>query len=259
MIEPYYQIDFNAVGCKFEVRVNDISLLSMTIENQAATMIPLNSGIARSGTQKLYVKISPPEGQEFLHPETVFKYDIKSFDVRYGFELKNTIEGHTFPKVDPAKKLRFMEYSQQFQAEVPYTIDTWQGGTLLADIDADELNERLRRAYSRLATFIRNKDYNQLKRELERREQTMATSMYLGSEAMEARLNSLIEDIDAGFQVMPMQPGVFLDLSGNGRLAAYRKLNGEPALTLFNHETGEELMLDLNFFIPAGRTEFEVI
>jgi hypothetical protein len=45
----------------------------------------------------------------------------------------------------------------------------------------------------------------------------------------------------------------------NDRVAALKKTNGEPALYLFNEETQEELMLDLSFHIPEGKTEFEVI
>ncbi|WP_158799342.1 hypothetical protein [Pedobacter sp. L105] len=257
MIEPYYQIDFNAVGCKFEVRINDLSLLSLTINSQASTMIPLNSGIFRSGSQKLEIKIYPLEGNEFLHPQAAFDYKLKVFEVKSGFDLKESIEGYKFPAVDTSKKLKSMEHVQNFNAEVPYTTDSWQNGVLLADVD--DINEKLKRAYSKLSSLIRNKEYDKLRLEFANREKTMATSMYLSQEDSDARLNSLINDIEAGFEVMPMDPTALINISGNGKLAAYKKLNGEPAFGLFNHKTGEELMLDLSFYIPFGKTEFELI
>lgn len=150
-----------------------------------------------------------------------------------------------------------MEHVQNFHAEVPYVTDTWQQGQLLADVD--DLNEKLKRAYSKIAVLIRNKEYDRLKMEFANREQTMATSMYLSREDSDARLNSLIEDIEAGFEVMPVHPTAVMIISGNGKLAAYKKLNGEPAFGLLNHKTGEELLLDLAFYVPQGKTEFELI
>lgn len=257
MIEPYYQIEFNAVACKFEININEVNIISLAIENQASTLIPLNSGIAKTGEQKLNVKLLTLPGHEFLHPQAVFSYKIKVYEMRYGFELKTTMEGHVFPPVDPSKKLKVMSHDQVFNAEVPYTIDSWQKGTLLTDVE--DLDEKLRRAYSRIASYIRNKEYEKLKSALANREKTMATSMYLSQQDSEARLNSLTQDIEDGFTVMPMDPAVLISIYGQGRLAAYKKLSGEPALTLFNPKTGEEIMLDLSFYIPAGKTEFEVI
>jgi len=257
MTEPYYQVDFNAVGCKFEILINDLSLLSLTINSQASTLIPLNSGIFKTGQQKLEIKIYPLEGQEFLHPQAAFSYEIKIYDVKFGFELKDTLEGYKIPAVDVSKKLRSLEHVQSFHAEVPYVTDTWQKGQILADVD--DLNEKLKRAYSKIAMLIRNKEYDRLKIEFANRERTMATSMYLSREDSDARLNSLIEDIEAGFEVMPVHPTAVMIISGNGKLAAYKKLNGEPAFGLLNQKTGEELLLDLAFYVPQGKTEFELI
>lgn len=257
MIEPYYQIEFTALACKFEVTLNGINLISLSIGGQASTLLPLNSGISKSGEQKLHVKLLPLEGQEFLHTQAEFKYVFKVFEVRFGFELKQTMEGYQFPKVDESKKQKFLEHEQTFQAEVPYVLNTWQNGTPLTDVD--DLSDKLKRAYARIASYIRNKDYDQLRAALANREKTMATSMYLKEEDSAARINSIIEDAENGFMVMPFDVTALIHISGYGKLAAYKKLNGEPVLTLFNPETGEEVMLDLCFFIPAGKTEFEVI
>lgn len=257
MIEPYYQIDFNAVACKFEASINDVNLLSYTVEGQVGTLLPLNSGILKSGPQQLKIKVLPIEGQPQLHPEAAFSYTIKIFEVRYGFELKEELEGYTFPAPDPSKKQTELEHIQEFHAEVPFTIDSWQQGILLTDVD--DLSDRLKRAYGRIAMQIRTKDYTGLKKELANREKTMATSMYLSKEDADARINALITDIESGYVIMPLDPASYISISGNGRLAAYKKLSGEPLFTLMKPETGEELMLDLCFYIPAGKTEFEVI
>ncbi|CAM4074940.1 hypothetical protein SAMN06265348_102297 [Pedobacter westerhofensis] len=257
MTEPYYQVDFIAVGCKFEILINDLSLLSLTINSQASTLIPLNSGIFKTGQQKLEIKIYPLEGQEFLHPQAAFSYEIKIYDVKFGFELKDTLGGDKFPAVGVSKKLRSLEHVQNFHAEVPYVTDTWQKGQILADVK--DLNDKLKRAYSKIAMLIRNKEYERLKMEFANREQTMATAMYLSKEDSDARLSSLIEDIEAGFEAMPVHPTAVMRIFGSGKLAAYKKLNGEPAFGLLNHKTGEELLLDLAFYVPQGSTEFELI
>jgi len=58
---------------------------------------------------------------------------------------------------------------------------------------------------------------------------------------------------------MPLPEDRILKIYGNGKLATYKKLNGEPAFFLYKEQTGEELMLELMFHIPQGKEEFEVI
>lgn len=48
-------------------------------------------------------------------------------------------------------------------------------------------------------------------------------------------------------------------LHADNRTAVLKRLNGDAALYLVDPKTREELMLDITFYIPAGKDEFEII
>lgn len=58
----------------------------------------------------------------------------------------------------------------------------------------------------------------------------MATSMYLSNYDSNARINSLIDDAKNGFNIMPFPKDTILRFYGYGKLATFKKLNGELAL-----------------------------
>lgn len=84
-------------------------------------------------------------------------------------------------------------------------------------------------------------------------------SMYLSQTEAQSRLTEWTSDFESGFKVMPIPQDSVLQFYANNKVVALKKLNGESALYLTNDKTQEELMLDLSFYIPEGKTEFEVI
>jgi hypothetical protein len=110
-----------------------------------------------------------------------------------------------------------------------------------------------------LADLLKEEKYSEFAEKIKVREKNMATSMYLSSSESKARINSLIEDAKNGFKVMPFPKDTILRFYGYGKLATFKKLNGEPAFYLFNNETKEELMIDQMFYISKGKTEPEII
>jgi hypothetical protein len=72
-------------------------------------------------------------------------------------------------------------------------------------------------------------------------------------------LEGLIADFQSGFEVMPLPEKLVLHILGNGKLATFKRLNGDSALYLYNKDTEEELMLDLNFYLPTGKQQMEII
>lgn len=67
---------------------------------------------------------------------------------------------------------------------------------------------------------------------IKNREKNMATAMYLSDADANARINSLITDSQNGFLPMPLKYDKVLKIYGNGKLATYRKKNGEPAFSI---------------------------
>lgn len=260
--EPYYTIDFTAVYCKFEVLVNDIPVIAMEAEGQMSPNIPVNFGISSSGEQKLEIRLLPVAGGQYIDSRTAFQYTIKLFDVLNDkFVHEKDCGNFQFSEKETAKKLPSLIHKSSFQAEIPYEMMTWEQSRDLLSISKDNsyLGNKLDLAYRKISGLISSKQYESYFEMIRNREKNMALSMYLSDEDSRARLNSLLEDFNNGFKMMPLPEDRVLKIYGNGKLATYKKLNGEPAFFLYKEETDEELMLELMFHIPTGKEEFEVI
>jgi len=257
MAQPYYQIDFSASHCQFEVRVNDISVLHMEITGQVSTMVPINPGILKSGKQTIAVKILPLSGQPTVTEHAEFNYDIKLFDVSNGFEFKEQLSGFRFPPVDKSKPHTELKHEAFFNAEVPYTVKDYDGAVDLTRILT--IKQLLTTAYQQIGTLVDAGNYEGFRKAIALREGIMATTMYLSKGESDARIDDLVNDFKNGFKFESIQHETVMHFYANGRSAALKKNNGESALVFMNKQTGEELMIDVTFYIPAGNTSLQII
>jgi hypothetical protein len=255
--QPYYTIDFSASACMFEIRVNDIAVITLEVEGQAATMLPINYAILKSGKQDITATILPLHGNTRLENEAELKYNIRLFDVINGFEFLEEQPGHQFPKIEKEKSLPALAHATFFEASISYKVNGWLDGKPLKDID--DINAKLFLAYNDVANMLRNNQFDLFAKKIENREKRMCTSMYLSDAEAKDRLKSIEDDCNAGFKVEPMPKNALMVLYGNGKVATLKRPTGESALYLTNKETGEELAIDISFYIPEGKTEFEVI
>ncbi len=256
--QPYYQLDFKAAFCRFEVMVNDITVFNMSVAGQTSSLIPINATISRSGKQAIVVKVYPLDGERTLHPSAEFSYNIKIFDALNQLDFKEQLPGeYAIAKVDASKKTPFLTQSAFFVASVPYTIISYQHGVDLKGIT--NLKDKLQGAYQQLAGIIANKGTQKLQKLIANRERIAGVTMYLSKEETEARIKSLTRDLGAGFKLLPIPSDAVVKISGNGRLASLVKPNGEAAMTLVNTQTQEEMSLEFSFYIPKGKTALEII
>jgi hypothetical protein len=255
--QPYYTIDFSAAACMFEIRVNDIAVITLNIEGQAATMVPINYAILDSGKQAITATVLPLHGKKLLDPNAEFKYTIRLFDVTNGFKFLEELPGYQFPKVDIEKSLPIMAYSSAFTATIPYTLIGWKAGENLKNIS--DISTKLVKAYNEVANLLSNKEYDLFAKKIANREKIICTAMYLNVAEAEGRIKSIITDCEDGFKVMPIPKDALMVQYGNGKIATLKRASGESALFLINDKTQEELAIEISFYIPAGKTEFEVI
>ncbi|WDF55609.1 hypothetical protein [Mucilaginibacter sp. KACC 22063] len=256
--QPYYQLDFKAAFCRFEVAVNDVTVFNMSIAGQTSSFIPINAAISQSGKQAIVVKVYPLNGEKALHRSAEFSYNIKVFDALKQLEFKEQLSGeYAIPKIDPAKKIPFLTQSAFFVANVPYNIISYQDGADLRRIT--NLKDKLQGAYQQLARIIANKEMGKLQKLIANREHVVGVTMYLNKEETEARIKGLTRDLGAGFKLLPIPSDAIIKISGNGKLASLVKPNGDAAITLINTQTEEEMNLEFSFYIPKGKTELEII
>ena len=48
-MKPYYEIDFSAVMCLFKIKINEVELISLSIEGQTRSDLSINHLILESG------------------------------------------------------------------------------------------------------------------------------------------------------------------------------------------------------------------
>lgn len=256
MQQPYYVIDFSASACMLEIRINDYPVIHMNIPNQISTMIPINYAILESGEQKITASILPVAGQTEIDKQAGLKFNIKLFDVTGNFVFDSQFGDYQSKPVEN-KKLPVIRYDSTFKAEVPYQLKAWQDGISLKDLK--NCREKLESAYEKIIRVIQNKRYDEYQKMISRREENMAASMYLSKGESEGRFKELVQEFSSGMEIQPVPQDAVMFLHADNRTAVLKRLNGDAALYLVDPKTREELMLDITFYIPAGKNEFEII
>jgi hypothetical protein len=257
-VQPYYQIDFSAALCIFEVRVNDVLVFTLDLPGQASSTIPINSAILQSGKQQISIKMLPMSGQKILNPNATFQYSIKVYDAAKDLDFKEQLPGeYAVEKVNPAKKQASLSQTATFNAEVPYNISAYQNGTDLKSVSG--LNDKLRQAYQKLSELIAKGDLEQLKKLIANREQVAAVTMYLSKEETDGRMKSMLGDLKSGFKMLPIPPNAQVKIFGNGKIASMVTPQGGSVIKLRNEKAQEEMELEFTFYIPQGKTELEII
>ncbi|WP_146052687.1 hypothetical protein [Aquimarina sp. I32.4] len=256
-ILPYYMIDFSASACMFEIRINDYPVITQNIEGQVATLIPINYAVLENGEQTISATMLPNTGEIELHPKANLRFKVMLFDVTNDFKFQNQFDEYQSKPIGD-QKLPIIKKNGVFEAEIPYKLKAWQNGTDLNDVK--DVKQKLLDAYHNLLSIIKNGKYEMFQEKIVNRELNMATSMYLSNKDAQARISELISDFESGFQVMPIiEESALLFIYSNGKTAALKKPNGESALYLLNRKTKEELMIDVTFYIPEGKSNFEII
>ncbi|PWN70529.1 hypothetical protein C1631_011215 [Chryseobacterium phosphatilyticum] len=256
MQQPYYVIDFSASACMLEIRVNDYPVIHMNIIHQVSTMIPINYTILESGEQTVTASILPIAGKTELDKEAELKFNVKLFDVTNNFVFDSQFGEYQSKPVED-QKLPVIRHNATFKAEVPYMLNAWQKGRNLKDVK--DIREKLELAYNKIIRQIQSGRYEDYKKMIAAREENMAKSMYLSTGESEGRFKELLQEFNAGMQVQPLPQDVVMIYYAHDKAAVLRRLNGDSALYLVDPKTREELMLDISFYIPEGKEQFEVI
>jgi hypothetical protein len=255
--KPYYAIEFSAAACIAEIRVNDIPVLYMEFPGQASSLTPVNFAIPETGSQLLTARILPLAGHTTVEQNAKLSYELRLYEIVNGFELKETVLDYTFPAIEPDKKVQALDKTHQFHAEVPYNFMGWRNGQNLTKID--DAFPKLVNAYKKAAAMIKNKEYASYATAIANREHIMTTSMYLSEQKAAARINSLIKDFESGFILAPFPDDAVLRIYAGGKMAALMRPNTDHILRVVNEEKDEEVLLDLAFYMPLNKTEFEII
>ncbi len=250
-------LDIGVYMCHLIVKINDVEVFSLNIDGQMSTEIPINMGILESGIQSIEVIGLPVKGKKELEKNSYIRYKVILYDVSNGeFKLLEVLDNNYTPPVQ--KGIPVVSHKSTFEAKVPYKLEAWQNGINLKDINFN-LKERLIIEYSKIVNLINSEQYTDFINIYKKREQNNAISMYLDEAEANNRIEKIVEDIKNGFKAIPVTSKVILEYSAYGKLASLKRNDGYSALYLDNEKSNEEIILQIAFYIPQGKAEFEVI
>ncbi|MGQ7853682.1 hypothetical protein ACUN24_05490 [Pedobacter sp. WC2501] len=256
MKQPYYQLDFSALLCKFEIKVNDIEVLSMNVDGQTATDIPINAAIFGSGLQKIEVKGYPLNGTKKNNAEAYIRYKVVEYEVGTGeFIFSRNFEKYQTPAIKEGEP--FIYHTSTFMAEVPYELQSWNTLRNIKNLKTD-IAPALTKAYQRLIKKAKEGDYKPLIDAIKVVEDRNSKTMYLSDQDTKQRIKSILDDINDGFSIIDLPESRVLSYGGNGKLVRFVRTDGNSALALESDKTNEQIVLDFWFSLPNESEEFQV-
>lgn len=255
--EPYYRVDFDAVNCFLDIRVNDVPVFTWNIDGQMATSIPINSAIIKSGGQRISYNILPLLGTFSLKENTIFEASVWLCDSSgEEIEHKEEINKFTMPESN-GTPLPAYKGEKIFVANVPYKLEAWQDSQDLSKVE--NLRQKVNLFYKGIEEMIANGQYEQFIKMIEKKEENIATCMYLSDEEKNKRNASLLNKLKEGYEIVPSSPKDIMLVYGYNKLVSLKKIDGTSALLLTHPETKINLNLPLRLHLPQGSTEFLVI
>lgn len=257
MKQIYYELDCSAFMCFMQIKINDVEVFSLNIDGQSSMDIPINNGILESGTQEIEVKVTPLTGTKMLNKEAYVRYKLIEFDVSSGdFKFISQLENQQTPPVKTG--IPFTMHKSKFESKVTYKLNAWQKGLKLKESKID-IKQKLIVEYKNIINDLKLGHYEKFIEKYKKRENNASIALYLNEKEAKNRISKLINDFKSGFKPIPLDDNVVVEFSAYGKLACLKRLNGMSALYLENSKTNEELQLPITFYIPEGKTEFEVI
>ncbi|MDH7464199.1 hypothetical protein QEG73_23075 [Chitinophagaceae bacterium 26-R-25] len=255
-MKQYYVLDCSAYMCYVEVRVNDVEVFALNVDGQMATDIPINLGILESGIQTIEVRGTPVSGKTELEPGSYIRYKVVEQDAgTEKFEVKKLFDNNY---TSPVKKgVPLITNTSTFNATVPYKLDAWQNGINLKN--EKNVKEKLVAEYNKIINLINAGSYEAFISKYGKREINNALAFYLTPQEAQERIARIVSDMKAGFKAMPLSKDVFVEYSASGKLACLKSSDKMSALRLENNETDEELILQISFYMPTGKAEFNLL
>jgi len=258
MEKPYYIIDFSAVNCMIDIRVNDVIILTLNVKGQVSTILPINNAILESGEQQVTYRIMPLIGNINLDNSSGFSASVWLYNADGELvEKENEIISFTLPHDDQETPLPQYKFEDTFYAQVPYTLNAWQNSMNLNRIK--NLRELVDFVYKKIERIINNAQYDQFAELIEKRENNMAICMYLSATEKTGRVKELVEIIQSGFRIVPISEKDTMVIYGHGKLVSVKKANGASALLLRSTTKREELNLEIQLHLKEGSNELTVI
>lgn len=254
-MQNYFLLDITIRECLFEIRVNDIPVLSKNLKGQTSTKIPINYalGARDNSVHSIEIKMLPILGEFSLGEESGFEYRVMEFDVTKGFDFISQSEPVDFIN---SNKLSLYVHKDKIEAKTPRFIDQHSRSTNLEDVD--DIKAKLINASNDILKAIEQGDFDTFEKLVLPREQSMKKAMWLTDEASKMRIKKYFNIAQKGFSPVYVKDAVPV-LFHENKGAVLRNFKGDSAISLYNEKSDQTMHLDMSFHIPEGKGAFETV
>lgn len=236
--QPMYKVEVKAYLCSIEIFVNEIPCFSYFDEPQIASDIPINSLIFNSGTQKLRFKITPLFKNEKLNKETKIEINVFVKEANDFYLKKQIIKSYI--NKESFGELHWFENEFDFEAIIPYNLDTNFINHSFKDEDKDILFSEVYTQYEILTDFINKNDLKSYNNFTEIRFNDIVKSHYLDENKRNYYSNKALNSFKEYSLTLIPKTDYTLNFCFDNKLVYLQKFKNEPGLILEDLSSGEE-------------------
>lgn len=236
--QPMYKIEVKAYFCSFEIEINDIPCFSYFDEPQIATDIPINNLIFVSGKQKVKFRMYPLYNNLMLHKDSKIELNVFVKESNDFYLKKQIVKSYANNESHEDKP--FFENFLEFEAQVPYSIDTSAITQVFSNESEDELFSRVYKEYENLANLINNDDLKGYNKFTEIRFNDIIKTHYLDENKRNYYSNKALNSFkDYNLTLIP-KSDYSLKFCFDDKLVYLQKMKNSQGLILEDLTSGEE-------------------
>jgi len=251
----YYTVKVFARKCILDIKINDMPLIRQELRGDISFERPINHLIEKSGEQNLEINTLPIslEDSKAEYNVEVWRYDASGLKLTRGYNVMTVSS-----KENEADWLMSsLSNKRCFIAEVGYVISRWSGcetikvGRKIAPMVVSFMKD--------LSQILSTKQYDRYAQLIATRERNICKSLYLGEAEVKKRMGMLVDCLNSGFELVPLEGHKKLQYYGNRRVITIIGEDMKSALQFTNPMTGEILSLEILLGFPLGKAELSII
>jgi hypothetical protein len=280
--EKIYGFRYENFNCFIEVYINDRLCYKDFKDSKAGSSFDVNHCIYKSGTQKLTYRMYPAsDGSQNVKTFAESSYltlQLETYDLNNESADDIVYQKYKTPVIvskdeygNKTEKFiatgrEYYEGSFEFEAQVPYQLEGFENAQDLRKLDSKALEAKLVAQYNILKEVYKNKDYDNIAKTSYNNLKDQFISEYAKKETIEETWNELMAFYkNPSMEMQPIEHYKMVFFA-DGKLVALmqsttdNRFRGNTALwAKVNHDGGlRPLFLNSFFYIPKGKTEFEI-
>ena len=232
-------------GCKYEVRVNDVPLVSDNHGLQVKATQPLNQWV-KNGENKLIVNLSPVQGASAEEMEATVTVLVEPFEGSASSGTTVLKWHYSGKEKKPQKNLgEGITSRQEFQLSLPFPVWKW----FTSDVISSDENTRkdLFNEYQKILDALKSRNVERILPDFRERFAELAASSFKSVDVMAKSYGLAAAAKNQQLELSPIDPNDSpLVVFGDGHLAKITYWDGSP-------------LIGMNFKDGSGSVAYDII